>query len=63
MRTLALFFACYIVRNGTSWKETTGEATFSVQHAKDWLERLKAVGAQEAFTLEQLLTFRAVGDG
>ena len=58
----ALFFACYMVRNGTSWRETISEAMFSVQGMRDWLEQLKAVGAHEVFTLEQLPTFSAAED-
>ena len=58
-----LFFACYIIRNVSNWKETISETRFDVSRMKDWLERLKAVGAHEAFTLEQLPTFSTVEDG
>ena len=56
----ALFFACYIARHGSSWKETISAATFRIDDMRGWLEQLKAVEAHEVWTLEQLPAFSVV---
>ena len=55
-----LCFACYIVKNGGTWRESISDATFCVDSMREWLERLKVPSEHVKFTLEQLPTFAAV---
>ena len=52
-----LCFACYIVGNAGTWRESISAAGFSIDSMRTWLNDLKRPGASVNFTLEQLPSF------
>ena len=52
-----LCFACYIVSNAVTWRESISSAVFNIHRMRTWLDHLKTPGVSKTFSLEQLPTF------